>query len=239
MPLLTLHQHPPRGTGPLSPEMVVDAIAPVLSGARRQRIERVLQRRLLSVTVVLENLHDPHNGAAAIRTCEALGLHHIHVVEGLERFSFSRKVSVHAHKWLAIYRHPTIEAALGFLQHAGFCCFAAVPPLLTGPVVDEPVEVERPVALVFGNEHRGLTRAAHALCQRRFSIPLHGFSESLNLSVSVAMTVGDVTRRRRRALGRAGDLPHAAMAQLRAAYYAQSTPHAVELVLRQLESRRY
>lgn len=236
MPLLTPDQVLPSDRqGTLSPELVVRAVAPVLSDGRRRRIERVLRHRLLSVTVVLENLHDPHNGAAAVRTCEALGLHHIHVVEGVEPFAFSRKVSVNAHKWLAIYRHATVESALGFLQRAGFCCWAAMPPPLQAPALDRlGVEVERPVALVFGNEHRGLTGPARSQCDACFSIPMHGFSESLNLSVSVAVTLGEVVRRRRAQLGRPGDLPPRAAAQLRAAYYALSSRHSADLLLREL-----
>lgn len=239
MPLLGPDSLIPRPHDPrLGPDLVVRSLAPVLLPERRRRIERVLHRRVLSVTVVLENLHDPHNGAAAMRTCEAMGLHHIHVVEGREPFSFSRKVSVSAHKWLAVYLHPSIEACLGYLAGAGFSCWAAMPPPLHARAADRiEVSVERPVALVFGNEHEGLTPRALALCPKRFSIPMHGFSESLNLSVSVSLAAREVVARRRAALGRLGDLSPRALAQLRAFYYAVSARHAAAVVSRALNAQ--
>jgi tRNA (guanosine-2'-O-)-methyltransferase len=232
LPLLELDRlRPARHDPRLTPELVIRALEPVLSPKRRRRIDRVLRRRLISVTVVLENLHDPHNGAAALRTCEALGLHHVHVVAAREPFSFSRKVSQHAHKWLAVYLHRSTEACLGYLERAGFCCWAAVPPPLdASPAERLAVEVDRPLALVFGNEHEGLSDVARALCPESFAVPMYGFTESLNLSVSVAVTLSQVTRDRRRALSRQGDLPPRALTRLRAACYAQSTRYAAQLV---------
>lgn len=236
MPLIYAPASPPEPPDPrISPGVVVEQLAPVLSSERRHRIERVLRRRLLSVTVVLERVHDPHNGAAVVRTCEALGLAHVHVVEATEPFRCSRKVTRNAHKWLGVYLHRSVDACLGFLEEAGFCCYAAVPPLRSaaGSAAGE-VDVTRPVALVFGSEHLGLSAGARARCQGEFSIPMHGFSESLNLSVSVALALQQVTQRRRELIGRPGDLSPAALEQLRAAYYGASTRHAARVLLRYL-----
>jgi tRNA (guanosine-2'-O-)-methyltransferase len=210
-------------------------LAPVLSERRRRRIEQVISSRLFSVTVVLENLHDPHNGAAVLRSCEAMGLLHVHVVEGVEPFRYSRKVSQNAHKWLNVYHHRSVEECLLFLKGAGFVCWAAVPPPVGATDPDEyQAQVERPLALVYGNEHQGLSSCALALCQQRFSIPMQGFSQSLNLSVSVAVGLSHAVTRRREHLGRAGDLSREAKSRLRAACYAQSTRHGPDLVLRGL-----
>jgi tRNA (guanosine-2'-O-)-methyltransferase len=251
------HGAPGVTDGRLTPELVVGALGPFLSDERKRRIEHVLRGRLASVTVVLENLYDPHNGAAVLRTCEALGLHHVHVVEGSEPFFFSRKVSQSAHKWLTVYLHPTVDACLGALHGAGFRCWAAVPPPLrsiapaTAPSGAHEAPVRPflhhtlhppgltlpagcPTALVFGNEHAGLSARAVELCDGRFGIPMHGFCESLNLSVSVAVALRPLVDGRRAHLGRTGDLGAEALRRLRAGYYALSTPRAVELVLRQL-----
>lgn len=237
MPLVDPRARPlPPPHSALSPEAVVEWLMPVLSDERKARIERVLRHRLASVTVVLENPRDPHNGAAVIRTCEALGLLHVHVVEEAQPFSCSRRVSQNAHKWINVYRHAEIDDGLSFLEEAGFACWAAVPPSRGSPTRSPPgIDCTRPVALVFGNEHRGLSRRALARCSGRFSIPMRGFSESLNLSVCAAMALGEVTARRRALLGRAGDLPPAALMQLRAAYYCLSSPHAVSLALQRAQ----
>jgi tRNA (guanosine-2'-O-)-methyltransferase len=101
------------------------------------------------------------------------------------------------------------------------------------------VAVDGPVALVFGNEHAGLSAEAKGLCEQRFHVPMFGLSESLNISVAVALSLQDATSRRRRFLDSAGDLPDGAREQLRAAYYARSVRHAPEFLLRSLATRGF
>lgn len=226
---------PPSPDPRLDPEAVVRVLAPLLSAERVHRIEQVLRHRLVSVTVVLENLHDPHNGGAALRTCEALGLTNVHVVEPLEPFQTNHKVTKRANKWLNVYRHPTVDGCLELLHRWGFDCWAAVPPVPgCRPAPEQQVAVNRPVALLFGNEHEGLSPRAMALSQGTFNIPMFGFTESLNLSVSVAVSLQQVVARRRSHLGRGGDLSLAAQKQLRAAYYGLSSRHAVPVLMRYL-----
>jgi tRNA (guanosine-2'-O-)-methyltransferase len=217
-------------------EVVTRTLAPLIAERRRRRIERVLARRLASVTVLIERPYDPHNAAAVLRSCEAFGLLHVHIVPYDGRCSFSPQVTQNADKWLNIYLHPTIEAACDFLERCGFACWAALPPPLearrTGAGVEVPVT--GPLALVFGNEHEGLSAAGQQRCSGRFHLPMFGFSESLNLSVSAALALREVVSRRRQALGRAGDLPPDARDQLRAAYYARSVRQAVPLICRML-----
>jgi len=217
---------------------VVRRLTPYLRPARRRRLEKVLARRLASVTVVIERPYDPHNGAAVLRTAEALGLTHVHIIEGEQGFSFSRKVTISAHKWLDIYLHPDTDSCVRMLREAGFERWAALPPDVKADkargVVLEPgmsLPLTRPVALFFGNEHAGLTEEAVAGCDARFSLPMQGFTESYNLSVSVALSLQLFCAQRRAQLGRTGDLPPEAMIRLRAAYYARSTRHAVPLLM--------
>lgn len=232
-------RHTPPPDPRLTPALVVRALGPLLSSRRRLRIERVVRHRLASVTVVLENLYDPHNGAAALRTCDAMGLTDVHVVEEREVFSASPKVCQRSDKWINVHHHPTAGSCLETLRAWGFVCYAALPPRREGRVAADPWPGgERPVALVFGNEHYGLSEAAAELCDGSFSIPMRGFVESLNLSVSVAVSLSEMTRRRRLHLGRAGDLLEPHLGRLRAGYYARSVRHPVEVVLHELERGR-
>lgn len=215
-------------------QALVELLSPLLSDDRRQRIEAVLNSRLLSVTVVLEKPHDPHNAAAVLRSCEAFGLCHVHVIEA-EPFAPSRRVTRTSHKWLRVVPHADSEICVRTLESWGFRPLAAVPPsLLRGRELPSPVLADRPLALLFGNEHAGLSEGARTLCHGVFSLPMFGFCESFNLSVSVALALAQVTAARRQALGQSGDLPPEAMEQLRAAYYARSTPYAADVVLRHL-----
>jgi tRNA (guanosine-2'-O-)-methyltransferase len=211
---------------------VVEALREFLSEARAARIEAVLAQRLSGLTVVIENLHDPHNGAAALRSVEGFGLCELHVVEAAEPFRFSSKVTQGCEKWVAIHRYPTFAACAGALHARGFGLWAALPPAPGTPTVDVgSLDVGRPVALVFGNEHAGLTPEAAALCDGRFSIPMAGMTGSFNLSVSVALSVFDCARRRRALLG-GGDLSDAERAELRARWYRLSVDAADAILAR-------
>ena len=198
-------------------ETVIAALSPQTSEERATRIEQVLAERLGGLTVVVENLHNPHNGAAALRSCEAVGLSSLHVVETAERFQFSKKVSIGCEKWVAIHRHPTFPECAATLRASGFELYAAVPG---AELSVHDVDASRPTALVFGNELDGLTPLAIEACDRSFSIPMSGFTQSLNLSVSVAVSVHTLAARLRSSLAGEGDLPEAERAHLRARWYA-------------------
>ena len=213
----------------LSDQAIVQRLTPYLSPRRRRRIDASVRQRLISVTLVLEDPYDPHNGAAALRSAEAFGLLNVHIVTQAA-FRFSRKVTQHAHKWLNIYVHRSIEDCAKFLRDAGFALWAAAPPALGTALAPMEVPIDRPIALLFGNEHRGLSRQAMERCDGCFHLPMHGLSESLNLSVSVAVALNPVVQMRRMALGRPGDLPPWAVTRLQAAYYVRSTRHAVSLL---------
>jgi tRNA (guanosine-2'-O-)-methyltransferase len=201
------------------PRTVVEALAPFLSEERRQTIESVLSERLGSLTVVLENLHDPHNGAAALRSIEAFGLGDLHLIETASAFRFSSKVTQGCEKWVTLHRHPDPREAAERLRAHGFLLAGAVPEA-TLPLGE--LDPSRPLALVFGNEHAGLTPATRAACDLTFGIPMQGMTRSLNLSVSVALVVHDLARRRRIALGARGDLSDEVRLRLRARFYALS-----------------
>lgn len=207
------------------PDLVVEALAPLMSAERIARIDAVLDRRLSGVTVAIENLYDPHNGAAALRSLEGLGLAALHVIEGRGPFHASPAVTIGCEKWIDLHRHPNVDAARAAL--AGMTMCAAVPG--AGATVDDLPPLE-PCALVVGNEHEGLTAEALAACARRIEIPMHGFTRSFNLSVAVALLISRMAERRRAALGRAGDLSPELRAKWRARWYAQSIRGAGEVV---------
>jgi tRNA (guanosine-2'-O-)-methyltransferase len=215
-------------------DAVLAAMQPQISDERRERIERVLAARLGSLTVVLEDLYDPHNGAAAIRSVEAVGLQSLHAVESRQPFEFSKKVTIGCHKWVTVHRHPDFATCAAALRGQGMRLLAAVPD---APQSLHELDMAQPAALVFGNEHDGLTAGAVAACDASFSIPMSGFTESLNLSVSVAVSVHTLAARRRTALGGAGDLSEQERAYLRARWYALGTRGVQGIVERFVSER--
>ncbi|HTJ43130.1 MAG TPA: RNA methyltransferase [Kofleriaceae bacterium] len=211
----------------LGPARVCEALAPCLSDDRVARIEAVLAERLASVTCVVEDVYDPHNAAAAIRSCEGLGLSELHVVERGTRFDPTTAVTLAAHRWIAIHHHASVADAASALRARGFKVYATLPD--TDTTIDT-IDVAQPVALVFGNEHDGMTDEAVAACDGAVAIPMHGMTRSFNLSVSVALAVSRVAERRRAHLGAPGDLADDVKARLRARWFALKIRGAAAIV---------
>jgi tRNA (guanosine-2'-O-)-methyltransferase len=199
------------------PVAVCDALASYLTPARAARIDAVLDARLTSLTTIVEDTYDPHNAAATIRTSEAIGLAELHAVEPEARFSAAGGVTRGAHKWIALHRWPRIEDAAAALRARGFRIYATLPG---APFTIDDVAVDTPLAVAFGNEHGGLTEAAIAACDGALGVPMYGFTESFNLSVTVALAMSRLAARRRALLGRSGDLEPEERARLRARWFA-------------------
>jgi tRNA (guanosine-2'-O-)-methyltransferase len=216
------------------PAAVCEALAPLLLDERRARIDAAVAARLGGLRVVLENLHDPHNGAAVLRSAEAFGIQRVDVVEASEPFRFSSTVTQGCEKWLDVVRHATLEAAVAALRRDGFVIYAAVPGAEASV---EDLDFSRPAAVMMGNEHEGLTGAAVDAADRTFGIPMAGMTASLNLSVATALISERAAALRRRALRAEGDLDADARLALRARFYAASVRGADAIIARHRATR--
>jgi tRNA (guanosine-2'-O-)-methyltransferase len=170
--------------------------------ATREREERIRRAALgrRPGAVVLEDVHDPHNAAAVLRSCDAFGIQRVHFVFRLERAYNPRQVgkqsSSSANKWLDFTIHASIEACLEQLHAEGYETVAAV---VEGgeETLFESRFGEARTAFLFGNEHRGLSEEAVRGARRRVCIPMAGMVESLNLSVTAGIFLFELTRQRR------------------------------------------
>ena len=201
------------------PAAVCATLAPLLLDERRVRIDGAAAARLGGLRVVIENLHDPHNGAAVLRSAEAFGIQRVDVIESVEPFRFSSVVTQGCEKWLDVVRHATLAGAVAAIRADGFALYAAVPD---AAATVEDLDFVRPAAVMIGNEHAGLTAEAIAAADVVFGIPMPGMTRSLNLSVATALIAERAAQLRRRAIGRPGDLDEAAVLALRARFYAAS-----------------
>ena len=220
---------PNDGAGALSPARVCAELGPLLLDERRTRIDAAAASRLVGLRVVIENLHDPHNGAAVLRSAEAFGVQRVEVIETAEPFRFSSTVTQGCEKWLDVVRHKTLAAAVASLRAAGCLLYAAVPG---AAVALDDLDFSRPAAVMVGNEHDGLTAEAIAAADVRFGIPMHGLTQSLNLSVATALIVARASTLRRQALGAPSDLTEEAILALRARFYAASVRGADVILAR-------
>ena len=210
-------------------DRIVALLAPFVSDRRRDRIEASLASRTRDIVVVLEDIHHDHNSSAVLRTAEAMGIFELHVVAGKSRFVVSDKISMGAHKWLHGRGYSTISDAYAHLRARGFEIWASHFHGEAEPIEDIPID--RTVALVFGNEHEGLSRQAIDEADHWFKVPMRGFVESLNISVAAAISMYDVRARRDRA-GLLRGLSDEDVRRFRAAWYAMSV-RAAELLLAQ------
>jgi tRNA (guanosine-2'-O-)-methyltransferase len=171
-------------------------LAQFVSDHKKQFIEKVLSQRTRYVTVVLEDIFQSQNASAVLRTVECLGLQDIHIVEDTAKYHLNVRVLKGANKWLTLHRYRTrgennIETCYRGLKESGYRILLADPAPDGTPI--EAIDVAQgPVALVFGNELRGSSDFAIKHADEKIKIPMFGFTESLNISVSVAICLNTV-----------------------------------------------
>ena len=171
-------------------------LGPLLLDERRARIDEAARRRLGGLRMVIENLHDPHNGAAVLRSAEAFGVQRVDVIESAEPFRFS-----------AWSRRGARSGSTSSPPHAGAASPRSAPKASRSTPPSgrdghlEDLDFGRPAAVMVGNEHDGLSAEAVAAADVRFGIPMPGMTRSLNFSVATALIVECVWLLRRRALG--------------------------------------
>lgn len=168
---------------------------------RVARVRAALAERMGSVVAVAESLRRRHNVSALLRTCEAFGVHEVHLVPS--GFRPSRGAARGAERWVRRRTFPTVSESIAELRERGFGVYVA--DLLPGALNPETVPVDRPVAVVFGSEVRGVSEEARSRADGAVCIPMRGLTESLNVSVSAAVILRALVDRRRAIAG--ADLP--------------------------------
>ena len=185
---------------------------------RKDRIDRAVAQRTRTLVVVMEAFCDPQNVNAVLRTCDAFGVQEVHVVEGpMKPYERNRKISQNADKWLDVTRWKSSHGCLQALKERGFALYATHLGAGSRPLAE--LSFAGKIALVFGNESRGVSREALALADACYAIPMRGFMQSLNVSVAAAVSLAHVVERREREGGRHGDLEEAEAEALRERFY--------------------
>jgi tRNA (guanosine-2'-O-)-methyltransferase len=185
---------------------------------RKARIDEVVANRTRTLTVVMEAFCDPQNVNAVLRTCEAFGIQELHAVEGpMKPFDRNKKISQNADKWLDVRRWRSTAECLAELKREGFAIYVTHFGPRARPL--ETLSFAGKVALVFGNESRGVSDEAVALADATYAIPMRGFVQSFNVSVAAAISLAKAVERREAERGRHGDLDEAEAHALRERFY--------------------
>jgi len=163
-----------------------DLLNQQLTPARRQRMLDVVQKRTAKLRLVVQDVHQPHNVSACLRSADAFGVLNCDVVTLNEKFSPST-VARGVHHWLHIQHFQDVASCVKNLKAHGFKIAAALPTQSSVPLQDLPFD--QPLALVFGNEHAGISNEWLQHCDLFYTIPMVGMVESLNISVSAAISL--------------------------------------------------
>ena len=162
---------------------------------RLEKIRRVLLHRQPDLTIVMENIHDPHNVSAMLRSADAVGMFEVQLVYTNTKFpKIGKKSSSSASKWVGRRKFESIRECYGCLHEEGFAIYATRLDANALPLYG--VDFSKKTALVFGNEHAGVSDEAAALADGTLIIPMMGMIQSLNVSVACAVTLYEALRQR-------------------------------------------
>ena len=168
----------------------------ILTENRKERFLKVLQHRTNHFTVAIEDVFQLHNTSAVMRSCEVFGVQELHVVEQKFGKSIDKEIAMGAQKWVDIKKHETISECIQTLKDKGYQIIATTPH--ENDCLLEDFDVTKPSALFFGTERDGLSAEVLEQADGFLKIPMVGFTESLNISVSAAIILQNLTERLRK-----------------------------------------
>lgn len=176
-----------------------------MTPARFEKLKAVLQRRQFNLTIVLENVFDPHNISAVMRTCDAVGVQEVYILNTkiARHKKWGARSSSSAAKWLTVHQFENTDQCFESIRKRGL-------KILTTHLGDDAVplyavDFTTPLALVFGNEHSGVSDEIRAKADGNFVIPQVGIIQSLNISVACAVTLYEAFRQKEKAGHYQGD----------------------------------
>ena len=162
--------------------------------SRLRRIAGVLKKRQPDLVVVMENIKNPHNVSAILRSCDAFGIQDVYVIKQEKVLGVSKRVSSGAHKWLDIHFFSDTESCLKYLKDHGFKIYVTH---LSSEAIDiRRADFTKKVAIVVGSELEGVSDSALKYADLNIIIPIVGFVQSFNVSVATAIILYEAFRQR-------------------------------------------
>ena len=160
-----------------------------ITSQRAERMRAVLQQRTRHITFALENIYQGHNASAVLRSCEINGIQDVHIIENHNTFKPTNDIAMGSSKWLSIHKHSNHEentvSCINHLKSKGYTIVSTTPH--KDEITLDQLPLEKPLALLFGTELSGLSETAIQHSDQYVKIPMYGFTESYNISVSAAI----------------------------------------------------
>ena len=200
-------------------QYIIEHTLPFVSDRRQQRIQEVIASRLKGIQLAIEAPSDINNALATVRSSEAFGITDVHIIAPEHTAGSLRRITRGTFHWIEIHYHDNLSA---FLAHLNSQQIALAGAIMQSPLSISEVPVDKPICLLLGNEHRGLSQNALSHCDHTYKIPMQGMAESLNVSVTGAISVYETTQRRRVALAQSSDLSTEDSQVLTAKYHLHS-----------------
>ncbi|MFH1296670.1 MAG: RNA methyltransferase [Bacteroidota bacterium] len=168
-----------------------------ISENKQQKFREIIQFRTRHITIVLEDIYQPHNASAVLRSCDCFGVQDVHIIENKNKYEVNPDIALGSAKWLKLIKYNQKEnnttSCLTRLKEQGYQIVATTPH--KDDFTPEEFPLEKKFALLFGTELQGLTSEALHLADNFIRIPMVGFTESLNISVSAAILIHALTGR--------------------------------------------
>lgn len=162
---------------------------------RFKKIKEVLEKRQHDLTILMDNVHKPHNLAAIARTCDAVGIYDIHATANTDKVRITQKTSGGVKKWVRLTQHDDTETAIKYLKKNDFQVVAA--HFSQNSIDFRQIDFTRKTAVLMGAELEGISDEAARLSDQRIHIPMHGMTQSLNVSVACALILFEAERQRK------------------------------------------
>lgn len=202
-----------------------------ITAHKKSAIERVLAQRTRFFTVVLEDIFKPHNASAVLRTCDCFGIQDIHLIEKTDTYKVNPFVTRGAAQWVDLHKYYTPEGSavddcFGRLRSEGYVIYGTSPAPDSMSIHDLPLIPNQKVALVFGNEHEGISEEVKSKVDGLVHIPMRGFTESFNISVSASIFLYELMKRANEMEIPDFQLSDQERDELRLRWYKDIVPHA-------------
>ncbi len=166
-----------------------------VSKNKTEKFSEIIADRTNHITLILEDIYNPQNASAVVRTADCFGIQNVHVIEKKYEFYVSKQVMSGSEKWVNISKHNNILTAISDLKSNGYKILATTPSPTGIPI--SKVNITQKTALLFGNEREGVSEEAFEQADERVYIPMFGFTESFNLSVSAAIILNHLVTKLR------------------------------------------
>ena len=176
-------------------QQLLDYLEDFVSSERIARFAEILKDRTKFITVAMEDVFQLHNTSAVIRSCDVFGIQEAHVIEGRFGKRLDKNIAMGAHQWVDVHRYRNSGDCIRKLRDDGYQIIATTPNPGACPVAQ--FKIDKKTALFFGTEKEGLSKEVLQAADGLLNIPMVGFTESLNISVSAAILLQHLTAKLR------------------------------------------